>query len=875
MDSMDNGAETGICTGIAVETAVEHEVESGNTSAQEPEVIIEFANIPEILKAQDRWASFEVKWNPESGKFDKRPVYGAKSNDPATWVSFDEARKRINRHTGISLALPAEKTTKPSLVVIDIDHCIEDGQLSAAAEQIVRMFAGTYIERSLSGDGLHIFVYGTTRMNGNEKLVINGTALDMEVYSSRRFIVMTGNLAGGGTSEILNMQPQLDALEAIRAIQPAPSCCQPGLQPAIMETNPGRTMTDLAAALSFLNPSFYDTWFRYGIAIRRWGVENDREEEAWSLFDQWSRKTGKRNYDEAKNRASWDSWDLDGSETPVTLGTIFHDAAQAGYHKPRPVVWRKDAEPLLSGNPKSIEALRAALWSVSQTQDSATERNRSAGETVCRWLKERGQFFFHEDLRDFSSAMFFDAENKLLGRVQSDAFLAWLSDAMGVNRAETLFKFTAAAVETEALSGKDSRAIIPAEYWHSTGSAVYLSCGPGRAYRITAQGIDAVDNGTDGVVFSAGSTLKPWTLTEPVNPFEVCSLFNNAAYISPHGKTLLQLWACTMLTHQRTKPPLCISGTVGSGKTRLAVGLFELLGMPPRVSSITKNGEPDFWAQVSCGGLVTFDNADTRNDWLADSLAAAATDGGQEKRRLYTDAERVYLRARSWVIITSANPTFAADAGLADRLLVIRLDRLMRETAESTLTDEISAARDGGLSWMAVMIQRALADTAPVPKGLNRRHPDHAAMAFRIGRAMGMEGEAVAALQAAELDKSHFNLENDPLGVVLLELVESSSCELSGTAAELAQMIVNFDPYWDGKCGGREPSGAADSERCNRGQQCGGGEDRSGGHSADPDDAVAQGEPGDDGGRHDVRGARGSAGLRRDCLCGGNGVGSV
>lgn len=445
-----------------------------------------------------------------------------------------------------------------------------------------------------------------------------------------------------------------------------------------------------------------------------------------------------------------------------------------------------------------VEALRASLWSASSAEGSPTERNRQAAEAVCNWLNERGQFFYHADLRDFSSTMFFDAEEKLLRRVRSDAFLACLSGAMGINRAETLFKYAAAAVDTEALSGKKSKAIIPAEYWHSNSTAVYLSNGPGQAFRITAQGIDAVDNGTDGVVFSEGSTLAPWTLTNPENPFDACRLFRDAAYVSEHGKLLLALWACTMLTYQRTKPPLCISGTVGSGKTRLAVGLFELLGIPPRVSAITKNGESDFWAQVSCGGLVTFDNADTSNDWLVDALAAAATDGGQEKRRLYTDAERVYLRARSWVIITSANPTFAADAGLADRLLVVRLDRQMKETAESALSDEIAAARNAGLSWMAQMIQGALADTGPLKKGLNRRHPDHALMAFKIGRAMGKERETIAALKAAELDKSRFNLENDSLGFVLMELTEKAGV-LTGTAAELTTQIITNDSYWAGK----------------------------------------------------------------------------
>ena len=802
----------------------------------EPDVTIDLATIPEILKAYDHWAPFRMTWDSAAGRFKKGPCPRFKCNDASTLLSFKKACARINDDTAIAYTL-----TDTGLVVIDLDHCFTGGKLNPAAARIVRMFAGTYIEKSISGDGVHIFLYGKTDMRPNQKVVVDGTEFDIEVYSSRRFSVVTGNLVDGGSSEILNMQSQLDALASLIpgfvpavTMPPVIAVTPPvvDIAPLPDEIDLDLELKKLRSALGYLDPTAYSDWFCHGIALKRWGENNDRDDAAYALFDDWSKATKKSNYDADDNRKKWDSWDTGAIENGLTIASIFYAAMQAGYQPSRvrlgdldarfsvdaPVKNPDDTASLRAGDDPSparlgnldaplsadvpvkktddIASLRSSLWTVSTAGGSATERNRLASVAVCDWLTKRGQFFYHTDLRDFPSAMFFDADEKLLRYVQSDAFLAWLSDAMGINRAETLFKFTSAAVETEALSGKNSRSIIPSEFWHATPDAVYISSGPGRMYRIRACGIDAVDNGTDGIVFSSGSTLTPWTLTDPVNPFDVCSLFKNAAYISDHGKTLLALWACTMLTHQRTKPPLCISGTVGSGKTRLAVGLFELLGMPPRVSAITKNGESDFWAQVSCGGLVTFDNADTRNDWLADSLASAATDGGQEKRRLYTDADRIYLRARSWVIITSANPTFAADGGLADRLLVVRLDRLKKETAESSLSDEIAAVRDAGLSWMATMIHRALADTTPVPKGLNRRHPDHALTAFRIGRAMGMGPETIAALRAAEADKSNFNLENDALGSVLIEMAEQTTGGLDGTAAELVEDIKNFDPYW-------------------------------------------------------------------------------
>jgi len=443
-----------------------------------------------------------------------------------------------------------------------------------------------------------------------------------------------------------------------------------------------------------------------------------------------------------------------------------------------------------------VEAIRAALWKIAtEPKQTPTEKNRASAAAVVAWLHIRGQFYYHAERRDFASVMFFDTARKLLLPVQGDAFTAWLSDALGVNRNETLFKFVAAAVETEGLS-KRATGIDPAVFWAATPTAFYLSCGPGRMARISPGRVELVDNGTEGVLFPYGVTLPQWELTAPVDPFDTCALFRDASAQATHGRELFRLWVCSLPSDQRTKPPLVLSGTVGSGKTRLARGVCELYGLPQRIGAIVKNGEGDFWAAMDCGGLAVFDNADTRTDWLPDALAAAATAGTLEKRRLYTDADRVSLRARSWVCVTSASPSFAADAGLADRLLVVRLGRREGATAEAALSDEIAVHRNAGLSWIAHTLSRALADTGAVPDGLNARHPDFARLAVRIGRAIGSGEQAIAALQAAEADKGLFNLENDTVGAALLDLLQAGP--FNGTAADLLTELVAIEPGFEG-----------------------------------------------------------------------------
>jgi len=441
--------------------------------------------------------------------------------------------------------------------------------------------------------------------------------------------------------------------------------------------------------------------------------------------------------------------------------------------------------------------IKARFFEISQAKGltAAEERQRMA-DVVLDALHQRGRFFFHADYKDFPTCMFFDAQRKLLLPIASDQFLSWLSGHIGINRTERSFSFIVAAIQDEALTGKCTTGLTPETYWAARPGAVYLSNGDGQAVKIVAGSFAQVDNGTDDVLFYAGRTLRPWTLTVPVDPVESCRLFSDMKTAAPHARDLLRLWLLSLPTNQRCKPPLVSSGPIGSGKTRLAVGVSELYGMTPRVLKLDESKETDFWTSLDAGGLVCFDNADTHVKWLADALAAAATDGTNEKRRLYTDTDIIQQRARAWVLLTSANPTFANDAGLSDRLLVIRLQRRDTETAESALSAEIAQHRDAGLSFVAHTLSRALADTAPVAEGLNRRHPDFAAFAVRLGRAIGRETEFVAALQAAEADKARFNLENDDVGAGLLELMQRSS-HLSGTAAELIDALKEVDTTFD------------------------------------------------------------------------------
>ena len=407
---------------------------------------------------------------------------------------------------------------------------------------------------------------------------------------------------------------------------------------------------------------------------------------------------------------------------------------------------------------------------------------------VCEQLLSRGSFYRPTSDPSFRSALFFDRRTKSLENIQADSFKQTVSDRFGINRAATCWKHVWAAVENLSI-GPNSTPAEPEAFWAGRPGAVYLSNGSGAIVRIRAEGVDLCDNGTDGVLFPRGQTLEPWTLTNPIDPFETCSLFRGVSTTAGHGLLLAKLWALSLPTSPQNKPPLVMAGPIGSGKTRFVLGLLQLYGLNKegRVLAVDDDREADFWPVLEAGGVLIADNADTKVQWLPDALAQAATGLGRTQRKLYTDKDLVAHRARSWVALTTARPeAFAGDPGLADRLLIVRMDRRRGETRDADLSREITDARNAGLSWIAQTIATALADDTEPPPGLNQRHPDFARFAFRLGRALGREAEAVEALSAAEADKALFCLENDPVGTALLGFI-SDQVYFEGTARQLLE----------------------------------------------------------------------------------------
>jgi hypothetical protein len=426
------------------------------------------------------------------------------------------------------------------------------------------------------------------------------------------------------------------------------------------------------------------------------------------------------------------------------------------------------------------------------TSDGSLQNKRKRiGAAVRLHLMLRGEFFAHAQIETFNEVMLFDRERGLLQRIRSDKFEAWISGLTGLNKADPTFDWMVQHLETYALN-KGTR-VVPEAYWASCGRVYYMSNGPGKIVKITADDLTEVPNGTDGVLFPVSATLAPWKLDLEVghehDPFERAALWRNMRVLDPRSRELFRLWVFSLPSSPANKPQFCLTGPNRSGKTRAASGIAALYGLPVQVVNIEEKGEDGFWPIVNSGGVVVLDNVDTHQKWLPDTLQTAATGAGAIRRKLYTNAETVQYSPRAWICLTAKDPYFAGDAGVSDRLLVSRLETWEDETEDSQLIDELGEIRDSSLSYIAEVLATALADTTPFPV-INTRHPDWGELAVRIGRATGRGKQAVEALQMAEKDKSLFCVENSSTARHLLAYVQEHG-ELKGKAAECIEKIAS------------------------------------------------------------------------------------
>lgn len=414
------------------------------------------------------------------------------------------------------------------------------------------------------------------------------------------------------------------------------------------------------------------------------------------------------------------------------------------------------------------------------------------------WLRSRGKFFWRKDDKRHETSIYFNSLTGVVTTIRSDEFTSALATASGMNRECVAFKYTMSLIDDAAFDSDVSQGIELSNLWECVnGERIYISSGDREMYRIEAGKVEKVPNCTDGVVFLPGKTLKPWTLKDGagLDPFVESMIFKGASFADDHGRMIIRLWYMNLFRNHSQKPPLLITGEYQSGKTRMAESIEEILGLArvdKRSLKGNDKGEEAFWITMKAKMITIFDNVDSRIGWIKDALQIASTGGEASGRKLYSDEDETELMAKAHVIITSNNPLFTSDEGLSDRMQTVNLNATRKSAASDELSRDIAAKRDEFLTWTARLLAKTLADTEPVGKSINMRHPEFSNFGIRVGRAGGFEAEARAAMGFAELNKSLLPLKNDESNIApeLLNVLLELKGEWIFYSHEMAEAIV-------------------------------------------------------------------------------------
>ena len=419
------------------------------------------------------------------------------------------------------------------------------------------------------------------------------------------------------------------------------------------------------------------------------------------------------------------------------------------------------------------------------------------------WLRSRGKFFADMNNPCYETSLFFDSAQGVLYLLHSNEFSSFLATIADVNREDKLFKYMVSLIDDMALDSAITPRVVPSKEWDRRGGAIYISNGDSQVCKVTGGKFELVPNGTDDVLFIRGATLAPWAVEDGpgVDPFKESMLFKLAALEKETDRMNCRLWWLNLFACHANKPILLVTGPKGSGKTRLLQGMKQFLGMredgkpDDTVNDIdpTDKGLDAFWIIEDRGRFEIFDNYDSKIKWAENAFQTAATNGSAKRRELYKTSTLVTLSANAYMGVTSNNPIFTTEGGgLPDRIITARIGSGRKVSVGDELRKDIDEHRNQYMTWLVRTLMAALADDKPVDTSINRRHPDYGVFAVRCGRAFGDEMGAVAAMEAAELDKAQLPLLNDTVAKEIVAVLRAQEPvgSMRFTASDMSDAII-------------------------------------------------------------------------------------
>lgn len=346
---------------------------------------------------------------------------------------------------------------------------------------------------------------------------------------------------------------------------------------------------------------------------------------------------------------------------------------------------------------------------------SAGVRLANAESFLLTWLNDKGQFIRTPE----GDLYYLWHDEKRLFELDTERWHAWLHELTGVNPASTGFAVLSNACKSAAILNSEIKQVMRLAYYDNDTKLLWVSRFDGTVYCLDGDTITEKVNGDGPVLFD---DLHIWEPYDPDLSDKHLDATDIVAEI-PNWEKAKHSWAYKVWTQSLffneicpTKPMMVLLGEKGSGKSMALRLLLRLLfGQWVQVSGVPTKPD-DFSVTAAHYHLYAMDNLDTLEPWLQDKLARISTGAMDEYRKLYTSKEMGILKYRCWIAVTARTPDTLRRDDLADRLLLLPLNRVedADRRRESLFLAEIDELRN---AWWGDLLSSLNAVVKELQKG--------------------------------------------------------------------------------------------------------------------------------------------------------------
>lgn len=623
-----------------------------------------------------------------------------------------------------------------------------------------------------------------------------------------------------------------------------------------IQTLQGRSIENplqLTSALAAINADCeYLDWLRVGMALHH---ATGGSGEAFTLWDEWS-ATGK-SYRDGETEIKWDSFG-GYKDTPVTLGTIFFFASEAGWD------WETAKLALIGGARAELQNVLAALPGDPKAHLAAAT---TEALSIIKAYDPREYESARIDIKQANSLVRVGALDELVGRHTTgdgghdDSLAKRLTD-LAATRCELWHDQDGNAYATFQHTGKDD-AIHP-EHWRidslgfrewlgwlahtelkaAPASETIKSCqnalsGIGKFEGVEHKPARRVAKDKSGIWIDLGDdhwraihvTATGWRI---VSSPPVRFLRNKAMRSLPipelngsidplwrlsniplEDRPLVLGWMLECYRSDTPYPVLELIGEQGSAKSTTQETLRTFIDPNKVMLRGRPKGVEDVYVAAGSNHLVSLENLSGISPELSDALCTIATGGGQAGRQFYTNGEEHIIEAHNPVVLNGIGAVIIR-ADLLDRAIALCLPMIQERMTEDEHNAALSEASPGILGALLDLFVNTLAmlPKVVIPPAQRPRMADFAQLGEAMTRAMGgKEGEFLTLYTNHRRDAIRRTVDSNPVSVACMEFVEKGHA-YAGTVKGLLEKLNNFSmsmergDYWP-----RSPRGLGDSLR--------------------------------------------------------------